>query len=68
MVEWEAGDNGKTMSVRAGSGIEIKLALWAMQANGNADQLIWQMQRHGKEHGHNSAALAMLDRAAVERV
>ncbi len=62
MVEWAPGDVGKTMSVRAGSGIGVKMALWAMQANGNADGLIMAMQRHGRENGHNSICLQLLER------
>lgn len=60
MVEWEPGETGRTMKVRDDAGIGIKMALWAMQAVGNADRLIWAMQKHGKEHGHNSICLAVL--------
>lgn len=61
MAEWDAGETGRTMKVREDAGIGIKMALWAMQATGNADNLIWAMQRHGKAHGHNSICLHMLE-------
>ncbi len=61
LVEWSPDETGKTMSMREGSGIGTKMVLWAMQAKGNSDNLIWQMQRHGREHGHNSVCLSMLD-------
>jgi hypothetical protein len=61
MVEWSPGENGRTVSVRAGAGIALKMALWAMQAQGNADALIMAMQQDGREHGHNSVCLAILE-------
>lgn len=61
IVEWAPGEVGKTMSVHAESGIGLKMVLWAMQANGNADSLIMGMMRHGKEHGHNSVCLTQLE-------
>lgn len=61
-VEWTPGKSGETMSVRAGPGIGTKMVLWAMQAKGNADTLIMRMMRHGKENGHNSACLHLLER------
>ena len=39
----------------------IRTVQAAVKANGNADSLIWWMMRHGKEHGHNSACLSILD-------
>jgi hypothetical protein len=64
MAEWEPGETGRTMSVREGASINLRMALWAMQAQGNADSLILAMKRHGQDHGHNSMCLAMLDRTA----
>lgn len=64
MVEWEPGETGRTMSVREGAGIGIRTALWAMQAQGNADSLIMAMMQHGKEHGHNSMCLHQLETKA----
>jgi len=63
VVEWTPGDVGKTMTVRAGAGIGLRQTYWAALANGNADLLIGQMVKHGKEHGHNSAFLHLIERA-----
>lgn len=62
MVEWAPDETGQTMSVRDNASIALRMALWAMQAKGNADALITQMQKHGKEHGHNSVYLHLLER------
>lgn len=42
----------------------IRTVQAAIKSKGNADTLIWWMMRHGKEHGHNSACLSILDRPA----
>ena len=60
MVEFALGETGSTLSLRAGSGIEIRMALMAAQSLGNADALIGALLQHGKEHGHNSAFLHQL--------
>jgi hypothetical protein len=60
-VEWAPDEGGSTMSVREDVSVALRMVWWAMQAQGNADQLIWAMQRHGREHGHNSICLMMLD-------
>lgn len=62
MVEWFPGETGRTMTVREGSSIVLKLVFWAAQALGNADLLIGQMIKGGKEHGHNSIYLHHLER------
>lgn len=40
----------------------IRTVQAAVNANGNADTLIWWMMRHGEKHGHNSACLSILER------
>lgn len=62
LVEWAGGDTGESYSVRADASIKTTMAAWAMKAHGNADALIMAMQKHAKEHGHNSVCLAMLER------
>lgn len=63
-VEYGPNETGRTMSLQADAGINIRMAYWAGAACGNADGLIIAMLRHAREHGHNSAYLAMLDRKA----
>src|SRR5437016_434199 len=60
-VEWNPGKTGKTISIHKDASIEIRLVYWAAIANGNADILIKQMQKHSKEHGHNSVYLTIID-------
>lgn len=60
MVEWAPGQAGKTMSVQAESGLGLKMTRWAMESRDDADALIMQMMRYGKEHGHESVCLTLL--------
>ncbi len=39
----------------------IRTVQMAIKAGGNADTLIWGMQRHAKEHGHEYACLTILE-------
>jgi hypothetical protein len=61
-VEWAPDEGGSTMSVRDDASVSLRMVWWAMQACGNADTLIWAMQRWGREHSHNSICLTMLER------
>lgn len=60
VVEWEPGEHGRTFYQSPPAGLGIRLAEVAAQANGNADSLIMALMKHGHEHGHSSACLAML--------
>lgn len=40
----------------------IRIVQAAIKADGNADSLIHWMLKYGKEHGHNSACLSILER------
>lgn len=62
MAEWHPGETGRTATLTQGAGFGIRLAHTAMQARGNVDSLIFAMQRYGKEHGHTSICLSMLER------
>jgi hypothetical protein len=62
-VEWEAGETGTTAALVQEAGVGIRIAHLAMQAHGNVDSLIMALMRYGREHGHNSACLAMLERS-----
>ena len=62
MVEWAPEDTGETISLREGAGIKTIMAAFSIRSHGNADSLIGALMRHGKEHGHNSAYLHMLER------
>lgn len=61
MVEFEPGDTGSTYTVREHAGASLQLARMAMQAGGNADELIGAMLRYGREKGHNSGFLRMIE-------
>lgn len=63
MVEWSPGNNGRTMSIREGAGIELSMVRWAGDAQGNADALIFALQKHGRKHGHNSICLHLLEQS-----
>jgi hypothetical protein len=61
MVEWEPGETGKTAALAQGSGVGIRMAETAMQAHGNVDVLIFALMKYGREHGHNSICLKVLE-------
>jgi hypothetical protein len=65
MVEWEPGETGRTVALSANSGFGIRMVEVAMRANGNVDNLILALMKYGKEHGHSSVRLTMLDRATA---
>jgi hypothetical protein len=62
MTEWWPGETGLTATVREGAGIKLRMTQWAAAVNGNVDALIMQLQKHGREHGHNSLFLSVLER------
>lgn len=43
----------------------LRMAFFACRSKGNVDDLILQLQKDGKEHGHNSIFLDMLARAST---
>jgi hypothetical protein len=61
MVEWEPGETGRTACPAAGAGVGIRMAELAMQARGNVDSLILALMKYGKEHGHSSVGLRLLE-------
>lgn len=60
VVEWEPGQQGRTMSILPSCGLGIRWADIAARSNGNADSLIMAMMKHGTEYGHSSACLKLL--------
>jgi hypothetical protein len=62
MVEWLPGETGITHSIREGAGASIRLTDMAALSRGNFDSLCTKAIRYGKEHGHNSVFINMLDR------
>lgn len=58
------GGKGSTRFVPEGcTDVTILFTWWASRARGNADTLIWAIQRHAREHGHNSACLRLMEMA-----
>ena len=62
LVEYDPGSVGRTEFTPASAGIGQRIATWAARANGNIDSLMIAVQRHAKEHGHNSLILSILER------
>lgn len=60
VVEWEPGEWGRTITLPAQSGLGIRLANAAAQANGNVDSLILAIMKYAYEHGHSSMILYQL--------
>lgn len=60
VVEWEPGEQGRTFYQSAPSGLGIRFADAAAQANGNVDGLIMGIMKYAREHGHNSICLHQL--------
>jgi hypothetical protein len=67
MVEWEPGDTGRTVALAAGSGFGIRMVEMAMRTHGNVDSLIFALMKYGREHGHSSACLRLLERSGGAR-
>jgi hypothetical protein len=63
MVEWEPGETGRTAALAAGSGFGIRMVEAAIRASGNVDSLIFALMKYGREHGHSSACLQLLERS-----
>ena len=40
----------------------LRMTAYAARSKGNADNLIWSLQKDGREHGHNSICLHILTR------
>ena len=62
MVEWAPNETGRTAALAAGSGVGIRMAEVAMRSRGNVDDLIFALMKYGKEHGHTSVCLMILER------
>jgi hypothetical protein len=60
-VEWAPGEGGTTATLAASAGFGIRMAHLAMQARGNVDSLILALMKYGKEHGHSSVGLRLLE-------
>lgn len=57
VCEWKPGEIGRTLVLQKESGVGIKIANAAAQANGNVDSLLMAIERYALEHGHNSIYL-----------
>lgn len=53
---------GSTVKLSDPTHPALRMTAYAARSNGNADNLIWALQRDGREHGHNSVCLQMLAR------
>jgi hypothetical protein len=60
-VEWTPGESGTTAALQADASFAIRLVHTATKARGNVDALMMALMRYGREHGHNSAALSILN-------
>ena len=60
--EYAEGENGLTAAMNAKASAAFRIALYAAQAGGNVDSLIAALVKDGKENGHNSIYLTMLDK------
>lgn len=60
VVEYEPDCIGRTEFLPPVATIGMLMAVWAARAKGNADALIMAMQKHGRQHGHNSVCLHLL--------
>lgn len=60
VVEWEPGEQGRTIYLQRSHGLGIELANVAAATNGNVDSLIMYIMRYGEKHGHSSACLKIL--------
>lgn len=61
MCEWTPGETGITVTRRENASVEFRLAEMAAFARGNVDALMMAAARYGREHGHGSIVLAMME-------
>lgn len=53
---------GSTVKLSGAPHPALRMTAFAARSKGNADNLIWALQKDGREHGHNSICLQMLTR------
>jgi len=53
---------GSTVKLASLAHPAVRMTAYAARSNGNADNLIMSLQRDGRDHGHNSFYLQMLDK------
>jgi hypothetical protein len=53
---------GSTVKLAAAAHPCLRMTAYAARSKGNADALIWSIQKDGREHGHNSVCLQILER------
>lgn len=58
--EWEPGKYGSTALFQDETGFGMKMARFAVHANGNIDSFMFAVMKHAREHGHSSAILRQL--------
>lgn len=56
-----SGAKGSTRVCPDGNGVAVAMTWMASAANGCADSLIAALVKHGKENGHNSVYLRLLE-------
>lgn len=61
-VEWWPGEGGTTAAIAADASVTPRMVHMAARARGNVDALVIGLQRYGREHGHNSVVLGILER------
>ena len=62
LCEFAQFEHGHTMTVREGASATTRIVRYAMETHGNVDLLVKALREDGKEHGHNSAYLAIIER------
>ena len=60
-VEYTPGQFGATAWLGESAGLVMHLMLWAAGCKGNVDLLIMKIAAYGREHGHSSAILKVLE-------
>jgi hypothetical protein len=63
LVQWAHGESGRTETRPHGLWAETRIASYAVRCNGNADDLIFVLQKDGKKYGHSSICLHLLENA-----
>ena len=53
---------GSTVKLSEAAHPCLRMTAYAARSNGNADTLIWALQKDGRDHGHNSVCLQMLEK------
>jgi len=59
-VEFGLGETASTLTLAPDAGAKPRIVGMAIMAHGNVDALITNIMRYAREHGHSSAALAVL--------